>query len=194
MELLDWTEITPWKGIKLILMAGILIYQLFMRWVPFMAVAKFKKHDENIFVAALQSKHIPWFLFSNIFHASLLLIFALVIYKLNINAWPLYAMLAIGAAEITLYLGIGISQKLFTIIMGKNSIIFSKGYLKILKLDEIQSVEKKYGDELYFQTKDGNVETFNYNLLDKKSLSEFLIKLKNNCDERSIRFGNDVHT
>lgn len=194
MELLDWTEITPWKGIKLILMAGILIYQMFIRWTPFIAVAGFKKHEENIFVAPLQFKTFPWFFFSNIFHISLLLLFAFVIYKLNPNAWPLYLLTAIGATEITLYLGIGIWRKLFILIMGKNSIILSKGYLKILKLDDIKSVEKKYGDELYIQTKDGNVVTFNYTLLDKKSLSEFLIKLKNNCDERSIRFGNDVHT
>lgn len=193
MEILDWHEITSWKAGKTALLCGILIYHAFYRWTPFVAVAKFKNtEDGENFRTTLKTSRIPWFFFANIFHCLLLLIFAFVILKLNHAAWPLYSVLFIGAAELILYLIIGKQLKLFSIVMGKNSLILSRGYLTIIPLKDLKSIEKKYGDEIYFTMKNGHVHTLNFGIFEEKKLTEFLIKLKNNAEVHDVYFGNDL--
>jgi len=192
MEILDWTQIDSWKGGKLVVMAGVLLYQSFFRWVPFLAVRKSENKSEDLYVANLISTKIPWFFFANLFHAILLLTFAFICWKLNKASWPLYYILFLGAIEIIFYMIIGVNRKLFTMIMGKNSIIISAGYLKSIQLKEVKKIERKYKDELYFTMKDGSVNTISFNLLNQKSSTEFLLKLRNNADEHNIYFGNDL--
>jgi hypothetical protein len=192
MEILDWTQIDSWKGGKLAVMAGVLIYHSFFRWIPFLAVRKSENKTDELFVANLLANKIPWFFFANLFHAIILLVFAFVCWKLNKASWPLYYLLFFGAIEIIIYMMIGVYRKLFTMIMGKNSIIISAGYLKSFQLKEVKKIEKKYNDELYFTMNDGSVNTISYHLLDTKSIQEFLVKLKNNADTHNIYFGNDL--
>jgi hypothetical protein len=192
MEIIDWTEIDSWKAGKLTIMAVILIYHSFFRWVPFIAVRKSERKSPDLFISSLISSHIPWFLFANIFHAILMTTFGLLCWKMNVASWPLYSLLFVGAIEIVVYLMVGIFGKLFTIIMGKNSIIISSGYLTSIQLKEVKKIEKKYNDELYFTMSDGTVNTVSYHILNKKTMTEFLVKLKNNCDTHNIYFGNDV--
>lgn len=192
MEILDWTVMDSWKFGKLVVMAGILIYHSFFRWVPFIAVRKSEKKSPDLFISTLKASHLPWFFFANVFHVILMTTFGLLCWKMNAASWPLYSLLFIGSIEIILYLLAGIFGKLFTLIMGKNSIIISSGYLTSIQLKEVKKIEKKYNDELYFTMSDGSVNTISYHLMDKKTMTEFLVKLKNNCDTHNIYFGNDV--
>jgi hypothetical protein len=192
MEILDWTQIDSWKGGKLAIMAGVLVYHSFFRWIPFFAVKKSSNDQNGLFISTLKASNMPWFFFANIFHSFLMLIFAFICWKLNKASWPLYFLLLIGAIEIVVYLVFGMTGKLFTLLMGKNSIILSNGFLTSIQLKEVKKIEKKYNDELYFTMSDGRVETINYRLLDKNDMTEFLIKLKNNAEIHNIYFGNDI--
>lgn len=192
MEILDWITIDSWKAGKLAIMVGILLYHSFFRWVPFLAVRKTSTDKTNLFVAHLKLTKMPWSFFANIFHIALMLTFGLLSWKLNKASWPLYSLLFIGSIEIILYLIIGISSKLFSLVMGKNSIILSNGYLTSIQLKEVKKIEKKYTDELYFTMNNGEVTTINYNILSKDEMTEFLLKLKNNTEIHNIYFANDL--
>jgi len=192
MELLDWTVIDSWKAGKLMVMAGILLYQAFFRWTPFLAIRKFDGSKAENFSASIRATHIPWFFFASLFHAVLLSVFAFVSYKLNPNAWLFYGLLFLGSVELILFLTVGVAGKLFAVRMGKNSIILSRGYLTMIPLNEVQRIEKKYSDEIYLVKKNGKVETINFRIFDKKDLTEFLIKLKNNAESHQIYFANDL--
>lgn len=192
MEILDWTVIDGWKGGKLAIMAGILVYHAFFRWVPFIAVRKSEKTAPELFISPLKASHFPWFFFANVFHAFLLGTFGFLCWKMNKASWPFYSVLLVGATELILYLIVGVSARLFTLIMGKNSIILSRGFLTSIQLKEVKKIEKKYNDELYFTMSDGTVNTISYHILDKKNLTEFLIKLRENAEAHNIYFGNDI--
>jgi hypothetical protein len=193
MELLDWLLFNEWQISKVIALAAILLYQAFFRWVPFLAMRNFKKDSskEN-FIGTMKASNIPWFFFANLGHAVLLMIFALVCYKLNKNAWPLYSILYIGAAEVLIYLLVGIFFKLFAIGMGSHSIILSRGYLTLIPFRDLKRIERKYVDELYFIMANGKVNSINYQTLNKKEMTEFLVKLKINADKHDVYLANDV--
>lgn len=192
MEIIDWTEIDSWKFGKLVVMAGVLLYHSFFRWVPFLAVRNMKTESSQLFVSPLKISRIPWFLFSNVFHCMLLLIFAFLSWKLNKAAWPLYGLLLLGALEISFYVILGLRQKLFTVVMGKNNIILSTGYLTNILLKEVKMIEKKYGDEIYFTMKNGQVNSINTQIFETEKLNSFLEKLKENSDTHNIYFANDL--
>lgn len=193
MEILDWMTIDSWKLTKVLIMAGILVYQAFFRWIPFIAIGKFKKDKvENHFSGNISVKNIPWFFFSSIFHVILMLLFGFISYQLNQNAYPLYLILFIGSFEIITYLIVGIKAKLFSLEMGNNSIILSRGFLTIIQISDIKRIEKKYGDEIYFVKSNGKVDTINSSILDKNQMHEFLGKLKTNCEKHNVYFANDL--
>lgn len=193
MELLDWKEIDSWKATKLGIMAFILIYLAFKRWIPFVAIGKFKKgNSENHFSTTLQLNKMPWFFFSNLFQIFVMGLFSFISWKLNPNAYYFYGLLFLGSIEMIIYLFIGNQFKFFGIEMGKNLIIISRGELAIIHLKDTQRIERKYNDEIYIISKKGEVNTINSSILPPDKMNDFLNRLKENCENHNVYFANDL--